>query len=296
MGVSVVIVSKRGEKEVNDCISSIKRQSVKANEIIVVSEEPVLVKGVKNIVTKAKRSEARNIGWKRAKNNIIMFAEADSIFDKDWIKYISEEFNKGADAVIDRRAVYSPETYVQNCGNEYFTLRYSHYKPFCGQAFKKNVLRAVNGFDEKLEYAEDHDLGNRILKKRLKIRLAGKAYQFHKGEPKTFNEVIKRSFVFGKEKANGYFRKYAKEAPIIDSLLILLWLMLIPLALINLWSLVVFFAIDLILYGLFLAKLIIIERGYKIKTKYVLGIAMMNYYKWMFTNLGFMYGKIRGKK
>ena len=294
MGVSVVIVAKRGEKDVYDCIESIRKQSAKADEIIVVSQEPVKVKGIKNIITDTNRSEARNIGWKKARNNIILFAEADSIFDKDWIKNINKEFKKGSDAVIDRRAVYKPKTYIQKCGDEFFTLRYSDYKPFCAQAFKKTVLKSANGFDESLEYAEDTDLGTRVLKKGFKINLARKAYQFHKGEPKSLTEVMTRSFRFGKEKANKYFKEYPKEAPIFDSVLMLLWIALIPLSAATLWSLAAFITIYVMFYLLFLLKLIIKEEEYKIKTRYLFGIAMMNQYKWLFTNLGFVYGKIRG--
>jgi glycosyltransferase involved in cell wall biosynthesis len=296
MNVSIVIVAKKEEKDTQDCIGSIKKQSIKPDEILFISQEKIKIKGVKSIVSKANRSKARNTGWKKAKSNIIIFAEADSVFSKDWIKSILKEFQKGADAVIDRRAVYKPKTYAQKCGDEFFSLRYSHYKPFSAWAFKKSVLKAVNGFDENLEYGEDSDLGNRILNKGFKINLAKKAYQFHKGEPKTFSEVMTRSFNFGKKKANTYFRKYPGQAPIGSSLFIILWFFLLPVAFITLWSLVIFFAIDIFLYLSFIIILFTKIKYYKLKTKYLIGIALMNYYKWFFTTLGYMYGKIRGKR
>ncbi len=294
MGVSVVIVAKKGEKYVYDCIDSIKAQSTKASETIVVSQEKINVNGIKNVVSKANRSKARNIGWKKAKSKIVLFAEADSIFGKNWINNIVSEFKKGADAVIDRRAVYKPKTFIQKCGDEFFSLRYSDYKPFCAQAYKKNVLEDTKGFDEKIEYSEDTDLGTRILKKGYKINLAEKAFQFHKGEPKSLMGVMKRSITFGKEKANTYFKKYPKQAPVFDSMMIILWFLLLPLVFVTLWSLVLFFLIDLMLFTIFIAKLLRQQKHYKLKMRYLVGIATMNYFKWFFTRIGFMYGKLRG--
>ena len=50
MDASVVIVAKRGEKEVYDCINSIKKQSIKLKEIIIVSQEAIKSKGTKNMI------------------------------------------------------------------------------------------------------------------------------------------------------------------------------------------------------------------------------------------------------
>lgn len=297
MKCSVVVVAYNEEKNIADCIKSLLNQSKKAEEILVIddgskdktaeiaSKFPVKVFKNKNM----ERSRARNFGWKKAKHPIILFAEADSVFHKDWIKNILKQFEKGADAVIDRRAVFKPKTYFQECWNAYFTIRYSKYKPFSAWAFKREVLEKTNGFDPKLNVAEDSDLGTRVIKNGFKIFLAKDAIQYHKGEPKTIFELAKRAYTFNKKKAKGFYKKHPEKFPKLRVLLFPLFFIL----LLTTIFFGIFFRVLLILYlGMFL-KVGFQENGFKIdKTRYLLGIALNKIVGTFFSMLGLIRGKL----
>lgn len=217
--ISAIIPTYNNEKTIEDCIISLKNQSVQLDEIIIIdnNSEDKTIEIAKNINCtilniKSNRSQARNIGAKKSKNQILAFIESDSVYDKNWSQYVLEEFKKGACAVIDRRAVYNPKTLISKINDEIFNIRYKNYKPFSMWVIKKDLFLKLDGFDENLDSAEDVDFGDRIISKNIKISFAKKAIQYHKGEPKTLKETLKRSWWFGKNMPQ-YYKKHKEKTP-----------------------------------------------------------------------------------
>jgi len=216
--MSLIIISNEADRDLEDCIGSIDDQAEKPNEVILVlSKNGNGLKdrwpGIQVLIKNANRSEARNIGWRYANGPIVCFWESDSTFSPDWFKEVHRAFHRGADAVIDRRRVYQPKTYIERCWDANFDLRYADYKPFSAWAFRRNVLEDVGGFDPSIVYAEDTDLGTRLLEKGYRILLAGKAIQYHKGEPKSLAGIIRRRYIFGRRKAAGFYKKHPDLYP-----------------------------------------------------------------------------------
>lgn len=220
MKSSAIIPTYNNESDIKECMDSLLNQSKKFDEIIVVDsnssdktkEIVKKYKKVKLIETGRGRSLARNVGWKSSKGDVICFIESDSVFNKDWLKYVLESFSQGADAVADKRRVHNPKTFISKMNNEIFKKRQKNYKPFSAWAFKREVLEKTGGFDESLEAAEDVDLGTRTKKAGYKIVYQPKSVQYHKGEPKNLGELFKREKWFGKNMKN-YYEKYPEKFP-----------------------------------------------------------------------------------
>lgn len=219
MKISAIIPTYNSEKTIEECIRSLKDQKSMLDEIIVIDSNSSdktrdIAKRhgctVHNI--KSNRSQARNIGAKKSRKSIIAFIESDSVYDKNWSVYVTEEFKKGAVAVIDRRAAYKPKTLISKINDEIFNLRYKNYRPFSMWIIKKDLFLELGGFDENLEAGEDVDFGDRLLKANHKIAFAQKAIQYHKGEPSTIKETITRAWWFGTN-MSPYYQKHKEKRP-----------------------------------------------------------------------------------
>lgn len=270
--ISVIIVTYNEEDNIIDCLKSILRQSEKADELIIVDDgstdktlELVSKYPVKIIKSKhQERSHARNSGWKKAQGEYILFAEADSVFDENWIKEIMHKFEEGADAVIDRRKMYQPKSLFQKIMDVQFDTRYANYQPFSAWAYKKSVLEDTRGFDESMNQSEDRELGKRILAKDYKILLAEKAVQYHKGEPDNLVKYLKRAFNIEVRRTGNYYKKFPQEKPKGKLVSILIAITLITLSVG--WP---FFWLALLIYLLtqfilILSKIIFKEQGIKV--------------------------------
>src|SRR3989344_6018981 len=92
--ISVIIPVFNEEKTIGECLNSIKDQSYKHMEIIVVDDGSSdstrnIVKGFSDIklLTQSHKGpgQARSLGAANAKGEILVFVDADMTFDKDFI-------------------------------------------------------------------------------------------------------------------------------------------------------------------------------------------------------------------
>lgn len=115
------------------------------------------------------RSQGRNFGIKKAKNEIIALSDAGCILDKNWLEEITKPFkNKKVNVVA---GYYQPvaENIFQKCLSCYTSalpdqIREENFLPSSRSiAFKKEAWEKVDGYPEELDYCEDL-----IFSKRLK--------------------------------------------------------------------------------------------------------------------------------
>lgn len=305
MKISIVVVTYNEEKEIGECLDSLVKQACKADEIILVDDGSTdktleIASKYPTKIIKSKhgeRSRARNIGWRKAVGDIIIFAEADSVFGEDWISEINNKFKEGADAVIDRRKVYKPESFLQRCLDVQFDIRYKNYKPFSAWGFRKSVLQKLGGFDEKLNQSEDRDLGNRLLAKGYRIYLADKAVQYHKGEPKNLLEYINRAYISEKRKVGGYYLKYPDEVPVGKMVGFSVIFIIMLFAIGNIRYFFIFILFLLIYLALIFYKIIRTENGWRVAAlRYLAGLSFFRILRNVFVVLGFVSGKVLGSK
>ena len=80
MKLSVIICTGGRPKELKQCLASLKKQSLKDFETLIIRETPLV--------------KARDLGWRRAKGEIVAWLDDDVTADKDWAKNLVSIFVK----------------------------------------------------------------------------------------------------------------------------------------------------------------------------------------------------------
>jgi glycosyltransferase involved in cell wall biosynthesis len=205
--VSIVVAAYNEEKDIKNLLDSLMALDYpkKKLEIIVVddgstdktpqiiSKYPVkIIKGPHKGV-----GVARNLGWKAAKNDIIMFFDADMIVDKKYIREVMKYYQNHS--VVPAGGI----TFSRNADK--FIARMLYLRNVLGikendfvfaAICPKKILKEVGGFDPSYGYYDDWELAMKI-KKRCKIHRIAKAKIWH-NDPETLNELWRQCKWAGK--------------------------------------------------------------------------------------------------
>ena len=181
--ISVVVAAKNEEKFIEKCLRALKSQTKKC-EIIVVDGHSTdrtrdIAKKYARVVLDNKKgiSDARNVGARAVKGDIVAYCDADSIPDKDWIENI-EKLMKDCIGLYGPIVLYDGSLKTKlgiRFLNRLAQLSHMFGTPcMCGanMAFRKSFIIKYK-FDEKMIILEDYDIGNR-LKKYGKIKYSRK--------------------------------------------------------------------------------------------------------------------------
>ena len=178
MKFSVVIPMYNGEKFIANTLDSVKSQTFKDFEVIVVNDgstdrsiavvDAYKKKGDLPIVLISQKNSglgsARNLGILHARGEYIALLDQDDI-------WYPEKLNAVAGATAD--VIYHAQ-HVRRAGNILRTLRSKNYKDMSESlfwrndlsgstvCFKKKILEKVGGFAEDLLFVEDYDLWLRM--------------------------------------------------------------------------------------------------------------------------------------
>ncbi len=166
--VSVVVTTKNEEKNIENCLKSIKNQTFKNIEIIVVDNfsEDKTRELAKKYTTKVyfkgnERSEQRNYGAKVAQGKYLIYLDADMILSPT---VIAESVAKCENNIID--ALYVPERIIGK--GFWIKVRDFERSFYTGTVIdavrfiRKDLFEKIAGFDESLKGPEDWDLDRRI--------------------------------------------------------------------------------------------------------------------------------------
>lgn len=177
MKVSVIIPTYNEEEMIGECLESLRQQSYKNMEIIVVDDGSTdktrdLVSGVELLTQRhGGPGEARNLGAKEARGDILVFVDADMTFDKDFVKnLIKPIINK------DSKGTFSKDEYVSNFSNIWakcWSLNKGiisdkmHPKNYPDtqkvfRAILKSEFDKVSGFDVGGYYTDDWSLSEKL--------------------------------------------------------------------------------------------------------------------------------------
>lgn len=185
--VSIVIPAFNEEAYLGATLSSLKKseQETKIDyEVIVVDNNSTdktstIAKSFSNCMnlriikeTIQGRGAARARGFKEAKGDIILSADADTIFHKNWIEELTNGFKDNIVAVTTSCRIEdaSPQTnsmfnFLQPNFMKGYRLIFGHYW-LSGFSFGilKSVYKKSGGFDTHIQGQEDIDLGFRVAK------------------------------------------------------------------------------------------------------------------------------------
>lgn len=191
--ISIIIPVYNSEKYLNNCIKSIINQTYKDLDIILIND------GSKDdslkICNKYKKldkrvrvfnkdnsgvSDTRNYGIKEAKGNYIMFIDSDDYIDKDYVKNLIENFEKGlyirtanlnySEIKISKNSIYSVDDFIKYALEGKFL--------FCvwGGLYEKQM---IGKFDKNTYYMEDAIFLIEYLQKCDNIKLIVSPSMYH---------------------------------------------------------------------------------------------------------------------
>ncbi len=142
----------------------------------------------------------RNAGVHAALGEIIVFTDAGCIPSKGWLArlvtpMVAEGESVTCGPMSKGDSVYSPERGAP-------VPRYVEEAPTANLAFKRELIEAVGGFDEKFEYGSDVDFTWRLVNHGIRIRYVADAVVDH--DWGTFRRQLKRSRQYGQARIRLY--------------------------------------------------------------------------------------------
>src|SRR3989344_4252430 len=192
--VSIVITTRDEETSIYSCLTSLLRQSLPAEEIIVVDscstdktcQEVSLLQEKYPLITlirkdRISRSEGRNIGIKVAKNKLIVLTDAGCIANRNWLREITKPFSDKKVQVAAGFYKMRGDTPFQKALTPFLGITPEKYNnnflPSArSMAFRRGAWSRVGGFPEHVNGAGEDTLFNvNLLKARIKIHQAPKA-------------------------------------------------------------------------------------------------------------------------
>lgn len=214
--VSVIVTTKDEENVIRMLIQSVKRQTYKNIEIILVdnnSKDNTLdivnkFKKVKIYQYGPERSAQRNFGAKRSKGEYLFFLDADMELTP---KVVEDCLNKTKLENLDS-VVVPEESIASNFWGKVKAFERSFYNekgdPITDAArfFSKQVFMKVGGYDEAITGPEDWDLPDRIKKAGFRIG-RGTEKIYHHEQRISLIALFKKKFYYGLN-AHKYLSKH----------------------------------------------------------------------------------------
>jgi GT2 family glycosyltransferase len=226
---SIIIPTFKRADEVEECLESLCQQHFRDFEVIIADGTPgqSLEVVVQPFVNRLQIrflyeayigvSEARNLGFREACGNYIIFLDSDCIIPPGYLLAIDERLANepldlfgGPDAsgegftVIQKAISYSMTSMLTTGGIRGKKQHVGQYHPRSfNMGMRREVFAAVNGFSD-FKCGEDIELSIRILKAGYKVGLIETAFVYHKRRT-SFGQFFKQVYRFGAARVNiGY--------------------------------------------------------------------------------------------
>lgn len=201
--VSVIIACKNNEKHVEESLQSIRDQSYKNIELIIVDNfsTDTTFEIARKYADQAyqigpERSTQFNYGFRRSSGEYIYWVAADFILEPDVILTCVEKMQEGYDALAphNRSVGHSIWAKVRFVERE----SYREDRSIVAVRFmRRSVFERVGMLDELLVAGEDYDLHNRIVEGGYRWDHVD-AVENHVGEPETIFDVWNKFYYYGR--------------------------------------------------------------------------------------------------
>ncbi|RLB04102.1 MAG: glycosyl transferase [Deltaproteobacteria bacterium] len=216
--VSVVIPTFNSAGTIERCLESIKKQTYRNIEIIVVdnfstdnTREIAQQFADKVLTCGPERSAQVNHGVRASKGKYIYRVDADFVLSPTVIAEAVQKCElEGFDAVV----IHNTSDPTVSFWAKVRKLERDCYKKdlhnVAARFMKKKVFQEIGGFDESLIACEDYDLHKRLVHAGFRIGIID-AEEIHIGEPKTLGEICRKHYYYGKT-VREYVKKYGRQA------------------------------------------------------------------------------------
>lgn len=176
--ISVIIAAYNEEACIERCLESVKNQTYKDFEILVIDGESkdktveISRKYTDKIFYSNKGSPgpARNVGVANCSGDIVAFTDADTVVDSHWLERINLAFKDpkmvGVGGILRPLDARLLDKIVFKINSDLFyrlTALFGFYQlgtPNC--AYRKDAFQKAGGFDESLSMLEDTELSIRM--------------------------------------------------------------------------------------------------------------------------------------
>ena len=184
--LSVVVPAYNAAATIGDCVAALRRQTYDGPyELIVVDDgstdgTAALARAAGATVLSAPHGHAaaaRNVGLRAARGPLICFTDADCAPHPDWLSQICRPFDDPD--VIGCKGTYAPRQrqLVARFVQLEYEDKYDHLRPqptidfidTYSCAYRRAVLLANGGFDERIQYVEDQELSFRLAARGYKM-------------------------------------------------------------------------------------------------------------------------------
>ena len=216
--VSVIIPAKNSEATIVECLKSVRAQTYKRVEIIVVDNFSTdltvpLAEEYADLVLQGgpERSSQVKIGVARSRGDFVYKIDSDFVLEPTVLeKAVQVAVNDNAVGVV-----------IPNLSDPHISfwseVRYFERLSYVGSSqieaarfFRRDAYEKVGGHDKSLVSYEEHDVHNRVSQLGKISRVVGAA-EWHIGEPKTLAEIASKHWYYGKT-AHLYVMKHPSRA------------------------------------------------------------------------------------
>jgi len=214
--VSVIITTKNEEKNMENILTSLKNQTLKEIEIIVVDNNST--DKTKEISEKfgaivfnqgPERSAQRNFGVSKSSGQFVVILDADMILEPRVLEECLENVNLNHELkTITIREEPMGESFWANCKKlelEFYSSN-PNSKTHAARFFEKKVFEEFGGYDLSLTGPEDWDLPERINQK-YPLKYFTNAKIFHNEGDYGLWRILRKKFYYA-QKASTYISKH----------------------------------------------------------------------------------------
>ncbi|HOW12756.1 MAG TPA: glycosyltransferase [Candidatus Pacearchaeota archaeon] len=178
--LSIIIPTLNEENFLPDLLNSIKNQNFSDYEIIISDNGSTdktldIAKKYNCRITKGGLpAKARNNGAKIAKGDLFLFLDSDTILPQNFLKKSLNEFKKrnldlaSFYLLPSNKNIFLKLGYIFFYNLPVFLLKKITPHAAIGILIKRELFKKLNGFDETIKIAEDHDLARRAKKQKAK--------------------------------------------------------------------------------------------------------------------------------
>lgn len=199
--VSVIIPVYNEEKDIRACLESLRKQSLKEKEVIVVDDgstdgtrEAVQEYREVKLLTGTHKGPgaSRNLGAKKARGKYLIFVDADMTFSANYLKNLIAPLERDATLIgtcHDYEIVTNTSNIWSRCWGKIRVSKEQAKDVKIFRAIRTKVFLAKGGFDPRYGYADDQTLW---FKHGLKSVPAPHTTCYHRN-PETLSGVYKQS-------------------------------------------------------------------------------------------------------
>lgn len=192
-------------------------------------------------------SEAKNLGIKNSKGEIVVSTDDDCLFEKDWLKKIIKPFNNPKvgsvggpdkayklDSNLAKAVSFAFSSFIGSGGihGRVAKVRLGKFYPMgCNMAILRKALGKVGLFELRLQPGEDTDLNHRIERAGYKLVYAPDAFVWHRSRG-SFRGLIRRFYKrgFARVEIIRKHREYAELIYFLPALTVIVGVLLLMLS------------------------------------------------------------------